>query len=90
MKVSINGIELFTLGETKKKVLQHELIKGVEEDLAGRIIWVVMHGYHRAFKRFKEEWDPKLVRNGIKMIPTDPDEYAELVFSLKDYQPKHG
>lgn len=90
MKVSINDKELFTLNEIKKKVLQHELGHDVIDDLSSRIQWIVLHGYERAFQRFKKEWDPKLIIAGIDMIPTDPDKYAEMVFSQVFYKKKHG
>ena len=45
-----------------------------------------MHKYEQCFKKLKAEWDVKLVENGIKSIPTDPDEYATLVFEQPNYK----
>ena len=57
-----------------------------EDDLKRRLQWVLMHKYEECFKELKAEWDPKLAAAGIDMIPTNPDKYAELVFSQADYQ----
>ena len=51
-----------------------------------RLEWILMHKYEECFKRLKFEWDPKLIANGIAMIPTDQDAYAQLVFDQPNYQ----
>jgi hypothetical protein len=45
-----------------------------------------MHKYEQCFKDLKAEWDSKLALNGVAMIPTDPDAYAELVFAQPNYR----
>ena len=37
-------------------------------------------------KRLKDEWEPKLKAAGVKSIPLDDDELAELIFSQSDYK----
>jgi hypothetical protein len=87
MKISINDQELFTLSDTQKRVLAHEIPEDIlEQDLKRRIEWVLMHKYEQVFKSFKEEWDQKLKSNGVKSVPTDEEEYAQLVFSQQNYQ----
>jgi hypothetical protein len=51
-----------------------------------RLHWVLTHKLECCFERLKKEWEPKLKANGVKMIPTDPEEFAELVFSQPDYE----
>lgn len=87
MKVSVNNEHLFELNETKKKVICYDIHQDqLDDDLKRRLEWALMEKYRGCFKRLKLEWDPKLLENGIKMIPTDPDEYAQLVFSQPNYE----
>lgn len=87
MKISVNDQELFTLTDTQKKVLAHDIpLDNLESDLKRRINWVIMHKYEQVFKSFREEWDPKLKDNGVVSIPLDEEQYAQLVFSQPNYQ----
>ena len=87
MKISVNDKELFTLSETQKKVIQNDIHSDIfEEDMCRRLQYILTHKYERCFERLKKEWDPKLAASGVKMIPTDCDEYAELVFSQPNYK----
>ncbi len=86
MKVSVNDIELFTLSAIHKQVICNDIdIDVLEKDLKRRLQWVLIHKYEQSFKRLKNEWDSKLAANGVKMIPTDADEYASLVFTQSNY-----
>lgn len=87
MKVSVNDQELFSLSETQKQVMMHQIPSDIfEQDMKRRLQWILMHKYEECFKALKAEWDPKLAANGVKMIPTDPNEYAQLVFSQPNYK----
>ena len=87
MKISVNDKELYSLNDTKKKVIQNQIREELfEQDMKRRLQWVLMHKYHQCFSDLKKEWDPKLAAAGIDMIPTDPDKYAELVFSQPTYK----
>lgn len=87
MKISVNEKELFTLSDIQKKVIQNDIpINIFEDDIKRRLHSILMHKYERCFDRLKQEWDPKLIANGVKMIPTDPDAYAQLVFSQPGYK----
>lgn len=89
MKISVNDEHLFTLSDTQKKVIEDQLHNEIlDESLRRRLQWSLIHKYEQCFKRLKQEWDPKLLAAGIRMIPTDPDEYAQLVFSQPDYKSK--
>lgn len=87
MKISVDDLELFTLNETQKKVIQNDIHSDIfDEDMKRRLKYIITHKYERCFERLKKEWDSKLAASGVKMIPTDCDEYAELVFSQPDYK----
>lgn len=87
MKVSVNDQELFTLSDTQKRVICNEIHEDVlDEDMKRRLQWVLMHKYDNCFEALKREWDPKLKGEGIDSVPTDPDSYAELIFSLPSYR----
>lgn len=87
MKISVDDQELFRMSEVQKKVIKNDILeKDFDEDIKGRLRWVLNHKYEKCFERLKREWEPKLKANGVKMIPTDEDEFAELVFSQLSYK----
>ncbi len=87
MKISVNDVELFTASELRKKVICNDVHADVlEADIKRRLQWVFDHKYEQCFARLKEEWDKKLPANGVTSIPTDPDEYAQLVFEQPNYK----
>jgi len=87
MKISVNGVELFTLSDIKENVIKNDINADIfDEDMSGRLIWALMHKYEQCFKRLKAEWDIKLSALGVEAIPTDPDAYAELVFARPEYK----
>jgi len=87
MKILVNDKEIFTLSDTQEQVIKNDVSADIfDEDMNRRLEWVLTHKYEQCFKRLKDEWDSKLAINGVKMIPTDPDEYAKLVFSQPNYQ----
>lgn len=87
MKVSVDGVELFTLSEIQKKVICNDIpVHTLEEDLKRRMEYIITHKYEQCFKRLKQEWDSKLVANGVQSVPTDPDAYAQVVFSQPNYK----
>lgn len=89
MKVSVNDVELFTLSALHKQVIANDInVNELDEDLKYRLQYILTHKYDCCFKRLKNEWDAKLAANGVTMIPTDPDEYAQLVFAQPNYKDK--
>ena len=87
MKISVNDIVLFELTETQKNVMKNVVSADIfEEDMKRRLKWVLTHAYEEWFKMLKQEWDPKLSSLGVKSVPTDPDEYAQLVFAQPCYK----
>lgn len=89
MKISIDNQELFTLNETKKKVIQNDIASEIfEDDMKRRVEWALMHKYDQCMKRLKQEWEPKLIQDGVTMFPTNDDDFAELVFAHSKYKNK--
>lgn len=87
MKISINDKELLAISDVQKGVICNDINSDFfEEDLKRRIEWAIMHKYEKSFKRLKEEWDNKLIDNGVSMVPTNRDEYAKLVFEQPNYK----
>lgn len=87
MKISINDQECFCLTETQKKVIKNDIHEDVfDEDMKRRLHYILNHKYERCFERLKKEWEPRLKAAGIQSIPTDDEQFAELVFSQPDYQ----
>lgn len=86
MKISVDGIEILHLSETQKKVIMNDIHKDIfEEDACRRLCYVLEHKYEQCLKRLKDEWLPKLKENGVKSIPTDDQELAELIFAQPNY-----
>lgn len=87
MKIQVNNIDLFELNETQKKVLCNDISSDIfDADMKRRLEYILMHKYERCFDRLKKEWEPKLAANGLKAIPTDRDEFAQLVFAQPNYK----
>jgi len=90
MKISVNNEHLFELTETQKKVICNDIPKTIlEDDLKRRLQWILMHKYERCFARLKAEWEPKLAAR-MDSVPTNPDAFAQLVFSQPDYKCRHA
>ena|SRR5690606_12758905 len=87
MKISVNDKELFTLSEVRENVIKNDIhADEFDADMKRRLEWVLNHKYEECFKRFKAEWDLKLAANGVEMIPTNADDYAQLVFAQPNYK----
>lgn len=87
MKISVDDIELFTLTETQKNVIENDVLsEELQSDMERRLQWVLAHKYEQSFTRLKKEWDKKLADNGVTSVPTNADEYAILVFSQPNYK----
>jgi len=88
MKISVDDQELFTLSETQKKVIMNDIHEDIfEDDMKRRLQYILRHEYERCFERLKKEWEPKLAKR-MGSIPTNPDAFANLIFSHPDYMNK--
>jgi len=86
MKVHCDGKEVLSLTETQKKVIKNDIHDEIfQEDMERRLHYILTHKYERCFDRLKKEWEPKL-RTRVQSIPTDPDQFAELIFAQPDYE----
>lgn len=89
MKISVDDVELFSLSETQKKVIKHEINEDIfDDDMKRRIQYILLHKYERCFKKLKDEWEPKLKDSGVESIPLDDSAFAELVFKQEGYKSK--
>lgn len=87
MKITVDGVDLLELTETQKSVMKYFIHEDeFEQDMKRRISWIINQKYEACWKDFKEEWDEKLAANGVDMIPSNKDRYAELVFSQPNYK----
>lgn len=87
MKISVDDQELFSLSETQKRVIKNDIDEDIfEEDMKRRLHYILDHKYQRCFERLKAEWEPKLAASGARSIPTDKDEFAQLVFAHPEYK----
>lgn len=87
MKFYCNDELFFEINSTKEKVFKYEILEDAfEEDIKRRMRWIIEQKYKECFSLLRREWEPKLKANGVKMIPLDEDEFAELVFSQPNYK----
>ena len=86
MKILVNDQEIFSLSDFQKKVIQNDIpLEIFDEDMKRRLQWVLTHKYEKCLERLKKEWEPKLAKR-MNSIPTNPDQFAQLVFSQPDYK----
>lgn len=87
MKISVDDVGLYTLTETQKNVIKDAVMENIfDDDMKRRLQWVLTHKYEQCFKKLKSEWEPKLAAKGMESVPTDPDAFAQLVFSQPEYK----
>lgn len=87
MKISVNNQDLFELTDLQKQVICNDLDADIIElDLKRRLKYILMHKYERCMGRLRKEWEVKLKDKGIRSLPVDDQEFAQLVFSQEDYK----
>lgn len=87
MKVTVDNVDLFQLSETQKQVIQDNVPSEIfDEDMKRRLQWIITHKYEECHKELQQKWYDILVQRGVTMMPTDPDTFAQLVFSQPDYK----
>ena len=86
MKIQVDNKTVFEMNDTQKKVIQNDIPSEIfKEDMERRAKYIIEHKYEQCFKRLKEEWEPRL-RERVPAVPTDPDAFAQLIFSQPDYK----
>ena len=88
MKISVNDLEVFTLTETQKKVIQNDIPSEIfEEDMKRRLKWILLdEKYKRSMARLRDEWEPIFKAEGAESIPTNDDVFANMVFAHPNYK----
>lgn len=87
MKITVDNVDLFELNPIQKQVIQDNIPTHIfDEDMKRRLKWVLMHKYEECYKELRKQWHDVLVSRGVSMMPTDPDAFAQLVFSQPDYK----
>jgi hypothetical protein len=87
MKFKVDDTTVFELNDVKQDVLKNDIHSDeFDEDIKRRVKYIIEHKYEQSFKRMKDEWEPKLKSSGVKSIPLDEDEFAQLVFSQPAYK----
>ena len=87
MKVSVNGKEIIELSEIQKKVICNDINADImDADFERRIKYILKHKYERCMERLKQQWMPKLKKNGVTEVPLDNDSFAQLVFAQPNYK----
>jgi len=86
MKVSVNGVDLFELSETQKKVIcDHVATEIFDEDMKRRLQWVIGHLYEQSFLELRKRWEP-IISTRVPNVPSNWDDYAKLVFAQPEYK----
>ena len=87
MKIYLNDFEVLTLTQAQLDVLANEIpVTFLEDDLKRRLNWVLTAKYEDCYKNLFDEWLPKLIANGVTSIPTNQDDFANLVFAQPTYR----
>jgi len=87
MKIMYNDECLIELTDIQKKILCSSIREDVlEEHIQHLARYFIQKKYDEVYKKLHEEWLPKLTASGVKMVPTNPEEFAQLVFAHPDYQ----
>jgi hypothetical protein len=87
MKVQVDGETVLELSELQKQVIKHEISDDIfVSDMKRRVAWILTHKYDEVHKSLRNEWESKLAANGVKSLPIDREEFAQLVFSQTNYK----
>jgi hypothetical protein len=86
MKVSVDGVDILELTDVQKQVIMNDIPESkFDEDMKGRLQYILTHKYEQCYKRLKEEWEPKLAAT-MDSLPTNAEAFAKLVFAQPDYK----
>lgn len=86
MKILIDDKVVLELSATQLNVFRDEIPdEQLQEELEFRIHHAIMDKYAGVYKRMEAYWVPQLKEAGVKYIPLDSAEFAELVFAQPGY-----
>lgn len=63
-----------------------EIVSEEEKENTERMAWILKHKFERCMERLRNEWTPRLAAKGLTEVPSDDQEFANLVFSQPDYK----
>jgi hypothetical protein len=87
MKVILDGILLFEITETEKKLFEYYIkADDFREEISRRLRWVFDENIKDISQRMRSEWDKKLEENGATALPIKLDDYVSLVTSQPNYK----
>ena len=90
MKFYIDDKLVYELNDTELKIIKHVIHEeNLNEVLEDKIVYVISSYVLWCRNRLTSEWNNKLKLNGVKMIPTNEDELAELIFNQEDYRSRN-
>ena len=94
MKIKCNDEVVFEISENMRKVICNDIIEDeFEQDMKRRARYIIEHKFQRCYARLVDEWCKdhdgsgcKLAKNGVKAIPTNPEELAVLIMAQPNYK----
>jgi hypothetical protein len=87
MKLQIDNEDIWELLPWQEAVIKNDILEEEFVDHMKRIArWVWEHKFEQCFKRFRQEWEPRLITEGAQTLPTSQEAFANLVFSHPDYK----
>lgn len=88
MKLYVDGEQIFELLPWQETVIKNDISE--EEyiaDMKRRARYIWEHKFERCYERFEKEWSEKLKADpSITSIPTDKQQFVNLVLSRSDYK----
>lgn len=89
MKILVDEDVVCVLNETQEKVMKQYIeTDSLKEDVKRRVHYIIMHKHAKCMERMRDEWTPKLKKNGVRALPIDDDEFAQLVFTQHNFKGK--
>jgi len=87
ISVSVDGEEAFKILSIKRKLIREATsTKDCYSWCVDKMKFVLLHKYERCMQRLRQEWEARLAAKGFSSVPSDDDEFANLVFSQPDYK----
>lgn len=84
--IKADGQEIFRVTPTHKRMISLVHDMNPDDYCEQKMAWILKHKYERCMERLRNEWTERLAAKGVTEVPSDDDEFAELVFSQDDYK----
>jgi len=89
MKILLDGKEIYEISEVQLNIFKSEIdSKDLSAYLEKIITNTIKDNVTIVFNRLKKEWIVKLKEAGVKNIPLDDMEFAQLIFNQDSYDSK--